>query len=628
MPSSNDISQAIRLDKDTLLKELAEIEADLKEVRRLRPFVEIDLAKTQERLLSINENLEAIRAKEAKMENLRKPLDEAGKGCEEIAHYAQYTKQVLEFIAGLDQEKNYDEALKRVEALRSRFLILDYGIPLTSQKVIGEIYGHEKAFIYAHKGEDAIAQGQPALNEEELASYAELAANLGTSLNGEKSRHYHLDKIVGFRYDAATKEFAAQPVDKEHFLAMIARDGELSTVGMELSELANARKNQYHWAMQSAFNELSVKAFEGDEYEEALFYYDHRDFIDNLVVVEEAYTLPNETEFHYAYLLAKAEKKNDDEFYEFTKSLREALLAEDEFTLELVARLLAGERTSESHFELMVSELKKTNFELEVICFGKALEIGLSEERQFTLLNMLLREKKKRGDLERMGKYLYYIRCNIAESQKKDFGILTKDLLRSPHAKRAATKSGSPAIHALLGEDYNDPKMPIGKREKNTNIKAWDFIVKGLYFGLAVFLPIGLCIAAYPLLVVTQFPNDLLRRLILIAPIVLAAVLLMLAIHRRYGFDERGAQGWGVGLGIGGILVSAVSLVYFVLPTQLKFLAPYGYSILALGVTLGICSLFLKQQKSAVRVLLTLPLAIVVIAAAVFIVLDSINGTL
>ena len=625
MPEEVINTSIANLDKAQLLEEIKAIEADIAEVEKIRPVVEVNLPKVEERLLAIHANVDAIKEKEAKMAALAAPLDSIEQGVKDIAYYARFSAEVLAFIQELDQGQKYDDALAAVESLRTRYLTLDYGLPLASQKAIFEIIGHEKACLYAHKGEAHILQGEPALTEEELGAYDNLAQGLGTSIDGEKSRHFHMDKVIGFRYDVSNKYFAAQEPSNQLFLDMVACDNDLSKGGLELSELTLARQEAFRRLILTTYNAQATAAFQGDDYEEALFYYEHRDFVDEALIEEEAYRLPNSTEFHFAFILAKAVAKNDDEFYDFLKSLREDLLKEDEFTVALVGHLLACPGISDSHFELLLSELKKTNFEIEVICFAQGILAGMSEERQFSVLNVLLHEKKKRGDIEKMGKALYTIRENIVDSQKKEYNGLLKDLLRSPHAKRAATKSGSPAIHALLGEDFNNPKLPIGKREKKPLIKSWDFVVAALYYCFLVILPIGLCIGTYPILIALQM-DTLIKRLVLIAPLVIGTFFGMMAIVRRHGFDERGAEAWGIGLGTTGILLSALAFVYFFMPDTLSVLATYGYSILGLGATLGVASLFLKQRKRGVRIALTFPLVAFIVAAAVFIALDLMNG--
>lgn len=625
MPDQN-LPDVLALDRDTLLAEIASLENELAELKRVRPLVVVDLPLTGSRLESLGANLESLLQKEKAVDALKKPVGRLGEGPEAIAQYAEEAKKILANIADFDEKQQYPEAFAEVEKLRS-LSVEDYGIPLNSKRIVKEIAGHEAAFLYAHKGEQNIGEGLPPLDEAEMKDYEDVIAGLETNLDGEKSRLYHADKLVGFRYVAAAMEFGAQEKTKDLFLAMVSKDHELAQDGDEFSPLTAARQNAFRRSLQNTFNELAILAYEGDDYEEALFYYEHREFVDENAIVESAYLIPNESDFHFAFMVDKAQKMDDDRFYDFTKSLHAGILAEDDFTLSLVGHLLASEDIREACFELMLSEVKKTNFEAMILCFAEALEAGLGEERQFAFLQALVHEKKQRGDLEKMGKSLYAIREHLAESQKEEYESLLKDLLRSPHAKRAISKSGNPAIHALIGEDINNPKLPLGKREKNTKIKSWDFMVKGLYFGLAIILPMVLCFAAYPLILSTNM-EPLPKKLMLIAPVALAAIVMMIGIYRRYGFDERGSEVWGICLGIVGILVSGSALAYFILPTQLAALAPYGYSITGSGVILGVCALFMKQRKSGIRVTLATLLAGIVIATGIFIVINSINGLL
>ena len=614
------------LNRENLAKESASLDADMKAVKAIRPYASVDLKKTEPRLLAIAANLEAILEKKKEVAALPAPIAQIEKGMEDIAYYAKLDADIISFVSLLDKAKRYEEAMVAIDLLRNGLLELDYGVPMSSAKAVAEIIDHEKACIYAHKGEDAIASHKVALEPEEMEAYAKLAEGLGTQIDGEKSRHYHMDKSLGFRYDAATRKFVDHCDTQEDFLAMLACDGELSKTDIELSETTQARKAEFARAIAYSFNSLSRAAFDGDDFDNALFYFEHRDYIDPAVVIESAYLLPDETEFHYAFEIAKAKRNNDDDFYEYTKTKVEPLIAQDEFTIGVFGRLMAAEDLSESQFELILATLRKVNFETAILVFGSAMEVGLSEEKQFAVITMLSREKKKRGDLEKMAKPLVNIRAQIAVSQKPEFDALVAGLLRSPRAKKIGIKSTNVAVHELFGETEETICPPLGKRCPSTKVKYWDLMTKFCYVCFAIVLPLLACVAGAVVLLMLDIQPPLLKHLLPIAPVVVAMIFWLAAIQQRFGFDERPSEKWGVFFGIVGILIGGFGLVFFIKPDLLPFIAPYCYLILSVSVCCGFSALLMKQRKTGVRIVLTLPLVAIWIASAVFMVLDLMNG--
>ena len=608
-------------------QDLAELDSAIAQVSAIKSVVSIQLEKTEQRLLAIHENLNVLDAQKRKMLSFVQPLKNIAKGKEDIAYYAAFLQEVLIYVEGLDRQKKYQDALIALDALNSKFLPLDYGIALKSQKLIREILEHEKACIYSHMGESNIRNEFPPLSDEEMDAYRQIAQNLGTQIDGEAGRYYHMDKLVGFGYANASCRFRGNIRGKDDFLAALAVDGDLSKPGLELSDITQVRRNEFLVILYGAYNDLAKMAFEGDDYEEALFYFEHRDYIPEDCIAMDAFKLPNETEFHYAYGIDKAEKKSIDEFYDYAKAQDDALFLHDEYVVGLVARLLADENLPESYFELLAAELKKTDFETMVIVFGEAIKHNLPEERQFSLVNLLVHTKKKRGDFEKMGEALYTLSQELAPSQQKAFKGLKKDLLRSPHAHRVALKSGEEELHYLYGETPETIRLPLGKREKKPLIKSWDFMVMALYIGLAIILPLAVGGAA-PFLIQLANISPMVNRLSWIAMPVVCIFVALLAIHRRFGFDERGSDVWGKVFGITGILVAGLSFAFFFMPKQLTFVAPYCYGVLGLGAMCLLATLLLKQKKNVYRTLMTIPTVLLLIASIVFLVIDLMNGIL
>lgn len=614
---------------EAIQKETEEIRKEIESIKAIRPYAEINLEKTEEQIHRVGDNLGKIAELEGKFAALEALCDSFIKGREDIAHYGKLSEEIVAFVRELVAQKRYAEAREGAKLLLNKFITLDYGFTLKLQKAIQEIEGHLIAEAYCQENENHIEENTP-FDEENLKAYEELIPELGVELDGEKSRYFHADRIIGFRYVDAYRAYEEKIDGPEALMNAVILDGELNKGGLELSEVTQGRRKLFLDLIQSRFDVLSQEAFVGEVYENALFYYEHRDCIDVSLLTRQEYCLPTEEKFHMAFLSERASRMTADEFFAFAKSLEPSIIVGDAFTIRFVSLMLSSEKLPESKFELLAASLAGCGFEALLIVFGKAMDNGLSEERQFSLLSMLIHEKKKVCTLDKVALALLVLDQKLAPSQQKAYGALRRDLLRSPHSKKVIVKSNDESTHALVGETKATFRAPMGKKIKNPKIKSWDFMSKLFYVAFAIILPLLLAGAAAALISFTQL-GDSWKYILYIAPFAAAIIVAMIAINYRFGLDERGSGMWGWFFLWIGLALGVCALLVFIFPDFAKTnnLPVYaGYSILGASAVLGIASAFIKVKRKKFYFVIQGILLLVVIGAAVMLALRSMNGVI
>ena len=610
---------------ESLYAETQQIQEAILRLNAIRPFTEINLAKTEEQIHRLGENLAKINELQERFEALKENASTITKAKENLDYYEKLAEDIIRFARALIQQRRYDDAKEATKLFDNHFMELDFGFPLHMQKAIREIQGHLVADACAEKGENHIVCNTP-FEEGEIEEYEERAKNLGTGIDGEKSRYFHMDKILGFKYIQAYWKWSDSIQNSDDILSVININGELGKEGMELSELTQQRRQLFVDLIQARYNELSQEAFEDSDYEKALFYYEHREFIDVEALTCEAYRLPSEEEFHIAYLNAASVRMSEENYFQFCKDEEKTLADEDPFSLRFVALSLASEELSEAKFELLAASVNNCGFETMLVAFGAALDHGLSEERQFSLLSALVHTKKKVANLDRIAPALRVLDEKLAPSQRKAYNGLRHDLLRSPHAKKVAVKSTEEATHALFGETKETFRAPIGKKVKNPRIKSWDFMTKAFYVAFAIIFPILLAVAGAIFISFAQI-DDQLRYPLYAAPVAFALVFVMLAIRARFGTDERGSGVWGWVLLWNAFIFGLVAVCIFAFNPWIKTYVPmpYGYSVLGVSALLGICSVFIHVLKKKQYFVLQGFVILLLIASAMLIVYRLMN---
>ncbi len=484
-----------------------------------------------------------------------------------------------------------------------------------------EIKGYSEAYLYRRKYES----GQ--MDTGLARRYVDLCLNLPTRLHNEKEKQALLYRAYAAYYQAVVIEEKEKPHDLTTLKAFSEIEIEAKKVGEEASPTLRNAIKKVHEAFASEYNELANRYFlEERNYEKAKGVYLLSLLLMPNEIGLEAYRSPDEESFRLAYLLEGAVMKDDIQFVEDLHQLEKRTSLKEEDGI-IFASVLSCPRISDSKAQSVFNLFDSLDFEKQVVLLGHCCRGEISEPRKHELYLRLCRNKKKGGNLEVMAKDLLLLQENCPENHKNEFEKILKGLIRGPHAHKIGVKSTSKAVHSLYGENEENFRAPIGKPMKKTQVK---YLSKGAMAGIIIGF-----IAA--ILVVLAAPTLLFRFLGGLDPIYLSVIeggsslllffVLASFMFARFGRDERGSALFRRLVGIHCFIMAAASLTVFLLPEQIGAYYIYGLGSLMGAGSVGLLSFLLfKDKKKRWSYSIYVPLALVLIAAIVFLALGLSKG--
>ncbi len=577
---------------------LAETERQYEQIDDIHLNTDVSLQKTHAVLDTINANVQRMAEQRQAMSRLIESIKNIQEGVRSIYNLEHRFEAFLKHISLLDETGNYDEALAKVDELEALSTANDFGEQLALQRVLSEITPWTRVSLIVHKGEAFIDANEAPMSNEELEAFANSVEELPIGIHPELAQEEMRDRIRGWRCVIRAKEEAASEPSLESLKTTLALLEAVRADEKSFSELTKARVTYLYNIAIDEYNILSAKAFdEGNDYEVVLEYFNLRGYFLASRVKHDAYReSEDEADFKLRFHKAMLLRLSPEEFDAACKGYAANISDEESFEFILLAELLVMADLPEEKLNLLYQIYHELPFQTAILLTAGALQRGCPEERKAHLVEDLLARKHKELDLEKCAKALLVCKENFTDSLQKRFEILLKDLLRSPHAHKVCVKSPLPEVHALYGETPETMRAPIGKPLGKPLIKAWDFLLKGLYQWMGIIVPLILCAAA-GVAIFFIVPGEDLRQYILTAPLVVGLVIAHFAICARFGRDERGSAVYRRCLGITALIFAAASLVYFALPTFVPFLQPYAYALILYGAVLGFWGLFFYKDK-------------------------------
>ena len=627
-------TQELLLDakKQTLESRLAleETEAKLARIDAIHLGVDVSFPKTSEVINGIEANVAKMKDQREELGKLVGNIASIRRGINDMYALEERFEAYIKEIHYLDRDHRYVEGIQRVEELLALSRSLDYGEPLAMQNAVEEIAAWSRCCLYEHMGEFNITQGESPLSEEELDRFAAFVEELPTRIHDASQLEIFRDKIRGFRCVNQAKKALAMGRSLASVQDSLALIDEVEKFRSTFSKFTSERLSYLRSVVLDEYNYLIVDAFDARrDYQDAEALFQIRgDFEKESIVHPDYRDAEDVHDFKLRFLKAEAVRMDEEAFSIAVYAYADSTRGKEEFEFEVLAHYLTLDTLSAEKKSFLLSAINRMSFELQIELLSLALTLGIQTEEQTAVLDGALACKDKRYDLENGAKALRICCEKLDESLQKRFRILLKNLLRSPKAHRVGSKSSNPDVHALYGEDPDNFRHPLGKPAPNTIVKPWDFSLKGIFFGFTLILPLILCGAGFGVLF-ALFGNNPIGRYLLVAPFVVALLVLHIFICLRYGRDERGSAIYRRFLGIDAIINSAISLVYFIAPTQLAFFAPVGITLLIVAGTQCLWGFFLfKDKNKGWSFGIYVPLLLCEIASLIFLILGLMNGTI
>ena len=607
--------------------QLAVTEAQLAQIDDIHIEVgSVCLPKTNAIIDQIEANVQAMHDRRREMADLIESIVQVQDGIKDILDLEKRFEVFPQRMSFLDKAGKHKEALEVIDALEKLCDSKDFGQEMNFQKATREIVAWSRVSVYIHMGEANIKQQLYAYPTERLDELDQMVDALPERMHPKSQLEVFHDRIRGFRCLARVNEM------KEEGNSYASLNASLNLLEEILSQKNSALTQERIAVLYSAiiveYNALSTQAFdEGDEYKDALAYFNLRGYFKPENIAHEAYRESvDEDEFKIRFYLAYLTRIDEETFAAVAGAYGHAANGPDCFEMKMLSKLFAREDLSPAKVESLKKAFSTLAFQDAVWLAAMSLEEGIATEIQIFMLEDLSGRPEKRCDLDATSKAFVICREKFHEALQKPYEIFLKDILRSPHAHKVAVKSNVPETHMLYGESREDFRKPWGKPVKDPEVKAWTFSTKGLYYALAIVLPILLVVVAFAL-VYMKFSTDPFGKYYLVAPFAVLTVYLHFIVCGRFGRDERGSGVYRKLLGVTALIQAAIGLLYFILPTQLAFFEPIAYTMVGAAAFEGLAGVLLyKDKKRALTAIIYVALLLTEAAAIVLLIMQAIKA--
>lgn len=624
----NELLAAAKVAREEAEKELSETQAKIDKIDGISLDVDLSMPKTDAKLEEAKANYERMLEFKSKAQALVGATDVLIDGIAGISQLEKYAVKALAEIHELDQQQKFQEAFAANEELEEKARAFQPGVDLIIRKHLLEIVAWNRCALWNHLADMNVANGAYSLSPENFKQYVDAVAMLPMGFHTEESRFAHQDKIFGFRCHDRGLTTLNSPRSLEDLNELLLLLDEANKTENHLP--ATLERIAYlHGVACEEYNRLADQFFDLDRnFDRALELYRLRGYFEEEEIVHDDYRLAkDETDFRLRFLDKEALRLTDAEFSVAVYAYADSVQSDEEIEFEILRRYALINGISSDKVAFLVSAVNRLSFELETIFLGTTLERGLVPERQEPILKNLLARKDKVLNLEKSAKALLNCKTLLDEPLRQPFERMLEDLLRSPHARKVVTKSARPEAHALIGEDLENFRHPWGKAAKNPVIKSWDFFNKAMFVAFAVVLPAVLLAGGFGVIYALLRENSFVAYYLL-APLVLALLLVHLLIVGRFGIDERGSAIYRRTLGLIALACAIFSLVFFIVPGPLAPVKPLAFTSIIFAGVAGMWGFFAyADKKKKITAFIYVPLLLVVIATVVMMIIAMINGT-
>ena len=526
------------------------------------------------------------------------------------------------------KNNNYLKAYAKLDSIKEKFAKLDYFSSYAFFDYVLESLDYVDIFLTQSKLKNFIDIGEE-VSLEDASNYHLLASMLKTKFHSLELKNEYLDESLIYLVKNKVSEENNSIHSSSTLIAFVSF---LDNVDKELplcsTDLAKEKEIGRKVALNE-YNELSKLYFDDEpNLECSLILFSLRgrfskDEISSAHFLENK----NEEEFKMDFISSTALRKDASSYNDQVLVLSKKAMDGDDESFNLLARFLCMRLIDSTKFDITLKAIKDFNFKMLLLFFSKCVELGLDEEKQVLLFNVLdkTKQNKRKGNLEEMAIPLYYLSFHIAPSLKNRFICLKKDLLRSPKAHKIKNKTHVNELRYLYEEDPNLNKA-IGKKAKDLNIKSWDCFNIVTYYFLMAFIPAIL--SAVSLLLFYFFEIEKAGTSFIYAiPLSFYPVFFGFIGLNYFGRDEKGSSWFRRILGLDAIIKLIVCTIYFIIPTYLPSLSLWSMPLLVSGAFSYAYSLLLfKEHKKWASYAILISFLILLILSLVFIVIDQMQS--
>lgn len=538
-------------------------------------------------------------------------------------------QEALSNISSMAKDGNFEGAFCELDRISKIGINLPFSRPFDSEEearlIVKSLRCHLKAMQIAYEE----AKGRN-WSESAVTGHYYTCLALPSELEGEQGKSKLIDEARGFVYEFFAEICEKRKDDYKAFASGLPH-WKMALCEEAISEKTKKAKERFAKSFALCYNAQTEKVFSlTRDYERALELFRFRSLFkkEDLSLAPYRYAY-DENEFKLYFYESEALGKGSNAFAPFIAELILKIHASDDFEFRVLSHLLALPGISKDRFKTMVSSLKPLSFELKIQLLASSLALGMAPMRTQEVLRSVERTHPKVLDLEALAKSLLFIKEHLNDALLARFLPLLDDILRSPKAHKVVVKSNSLALHALVGESQEMPRLALGKAVKNPRVHAWGSGKCACYIVFGICLPIFLFVCAFAFVYLYDGISANQASLYALIPLCGVLIWVLSILYGWIGFDERGSAVMRKAL-LGDALWKAVlSLLYFFNPSFFLFLERVRYALLGFAVLESFLSFFLlkpKKKKAFGDYLLFGATFIVSMASLVYMILDMMNG--
>ena len=621
LSSLQDRNLALRKELGEKKKILAELESFSLGYKPSFPLATATMGKFNKATSSLDVHYNALAKAKEDVESALKDLDS-------IEGFADSFKDTIVRVKNLDEAGLYDSAFLLLDDLDKIIESFDeerFRFILTAK----EISAYERCALYYHKGESNIAKGAYPMEKEEILKYLGIASSLSTVANPESLKAIHIDEAKGLLYFFVSNVAKTTLPTIESFLEMLS----VMEIYGETNEYSlvstRERAEQLKSIFITQFNELSYEYFENEpNYDKALTIYRGRKYLLITEIDHYAYKeSEDEKSFYYAFIKASCLKKSPTAYNDSVLVYGQKASDNDEEAFMILAHIISMPLLDAAKFNMALRATSKFDFVQKLRLLETVVRLGIDKEKAALVFDEV-NKMKKEGDLEEMAGSLNYLNYHIDPSIRQEFNALRLSLLRSTKAHRVKIKSTNEALHLVFGEEKGTYPVPVGKKLKNTRVKAWSMSTLLLYWFFIAFVPIvGATLAMFAI-----FNNHLEEQLtsyIYAAPIGVVYVMSLIIGIQWFSNDEWESSVFRRIMLFVSMAMLITTLVYYISPSVLTGLKIWSIPLFVVATGSGLLSILIIRERKRVWGYVTIiPFALLALACAIFVILDGFGITI
>ncbi len=545
-------------------------------------------------------------------------------------NYSRKWEEALSKISALAEKGAIQEAFEELSAISKEKIDVGLeGFAFSSEVEASKIERSLRCRLEALLITKQLEEGAPC-NEAQITNHYYNCLALPEGADGDAHKAELVDEAKGFIYGFFAGICKDQKEDYKTFTASLPH-WKMALEKGGCSPSTKKEKDRFAECFAECFNRQAEKAFhEEHDYERALELFRLRPLLkkESIAVIPYRYAY-DESEFRLYFSEAEALGKDRNAFLPFAMEIVGKIKTAEDFEFRLLSHLLSLPGISKEQFNLLVLSIKPLNFERKMQLLSSSLALGMTPIRAQEILRSLEKTHPKQLDLEALAKSLLFIKEHLNDALLARFLPMLEELLRSPKAHKVIVKSRSLALHSLIGENGEMPRLSIGRGMKNTRVSSWGKRRFACYVAFGIILPILVLLAGFAF--VYLFDGISVNRASIYAMIPLLGmyVFVLATLNCWVGFDER-ASALTRKILLGDAVWKAVlGAAYFLTPSLFSALDRVRYALLGFALVEAFLTFFLlkPQKKRAAFDYILFALAFAFSSlGVVFMVIDMMNG--